>query len=305
MKTKFGIMVTVLVVLILPFGLFSCLNDETADDPQATLLKDIETIDTYLTDNNIDAIKDPNGIRMVISILGTGFPAQKNSKIDVDYIGKLFSDGSTFDEGNIEADLQNLIPGWQIAFTTLPAGSKATLYIPSGWAYGTETKPGIPANSILVFNVAFNEVVETSAQQQRLGTDTVAVDDYLATKGIVAEKDTTGLRYVVTQLGTGAKPGWYDKVKFKADYRLMSDDTKVVHTAQFEPSDVYFSRVIDQIPNGLKQGLQELPAGSKATFYLASGLAYGASGASVAGQIVVPPNSNMIIEVDFTEIVAP
>ena len=305
MKTKFGTMVVVLVVLILPFALTSCLNNEDASDPQITLQKDVEAIDTYLADNNINAIKDPSGIRMAISILGTGFPAQRGTKIDVDYIGKLFSDGSTFDEGNIEADLQTLIPGWQIAFTTLPAGSKATLYIPSGWGYATEAKPGIPANSILVFNVAFNEVVQTSAQLQRLASDTVAIDDYLATKGIVAEKDSTGLRYVVTQLGTGAKPGWYDKIMLKVDYKLMSDDTKIVHTAHFAPGDTFYSRVIDQIPDGLKQGLQEIPAGSKATFYLASGLAYGPLGASVSGQQVVPANANMIMDIDFTEIVQP
>jgi FKBP-type peptidyl-prolyl cis-trans isomerase len=305
MKRKFGTMVIWLVVLILPFGLTSCLNDSDTQSPQEILENDIETIDNYLTSNNIDAVKDPSGIRMAISTLGTGFPAQSISKVDVDYIGKLFSDGSMFDEGNIKTDLQNLIDGWKIAFTILPVGSRATLYIPSGYAYGSAGQQGIPANSILIFDVFFNDVIETSTQQQKLGTDTVAIDDYLTTKGIIAEKDTTGLRYVVTQLGTGQKPGWYDKVKFKADYKLLSDDTKVVHSLVWEPMDSFFSRVIDQTPNGLKQGLQKLPAGSKATFYLASGLAYGASGASGNGQVLIPPNSNIIIEVEFTEIVSP
>ena len=298
-------MVTVVLVLILPFGLISCLNSDDPENPDDTLKRDIETIDNYLAANNIDAIEDPTGVRMDISILGTGFPAQKNSKIDVDYIGKLFSDGSTFDDGNIVTDLGNLIGGWQIAFTTLPAGSKATIYVPSGWAYGTRENQGIPPNSILVFDVAFNEVVETTAQQQRLGADSVAIDDYLSTKGIVAEKDTTGLRYVVTQLGTGSKPGWYDRVKFKAVYKLLTDDTKVVHTQEFAPGEGYYSRVIDQIPNGIKQGLQELPAGSKATFYLPSGLAFGTSGAAISGQLVIPANANLIIDVDFSEIVTP
>jgi FKBP-type peptidyl-prolyl cis-trans isomerase len=305
MKTKFGTMVIWLVVLILPFGLTSCLNDNDSESFETILQRDIETIDNYLASNNINAIKDPSGIRMAISTLGTGFPAQSISKVDVDYIGKLFSDGSTFDEGNIQTDLINVIPGWQIAFTTLPVGSRATLYIPSGYAYGSATKQGIPQNSILIFNVFFNEVIETSVQKQKLASDTLAIDDYLATKGIVAEKDTTGLRYVVTQMGSGQMPGWYDKVKFKADYKLLSDDSKVVHTLQFEPSEGYFSRVIDQIPNGLKQGLQKLPAGTKATFYLASGLAYGAPGASINGQMIIPANANIIVEVDFIEIVVP
>jgi FKBP-type peptidyl-prolyl cis-trans isomerase len=304
MKTKIGTVIWA-VMLVLPFGLTSCLDDDNPEDPQARLEREIETIDSYLTSNNINAIKDPSGVRMAISTLGTGFPAQSISKVDVDYIGKLFTDGSTFDDGNIKTDLSNLIAGWQIAFTTLPVGSRATLFIPSAYAYRDGAQPGIPANSILMFNVFFNEVIETTTQKQKLSADTVAIDDYLDTKGIIAEKDTTGLRYVVTQLGTGQKPGWYDRVKFKADYKLLSDDTKIVHTLQFEPSENYFSRVIDQIPNGLKQGLQRLPAGSKATFYLPSGLGYGPPGASVSNQVIIPPNSNIIIEVDFTEIVTP
>jgi len=306
MKTKFGVMAIWLVVLTLPFGLTSCIKGDEPENPQAILDKDIEAIDDYLTSNNINAIKDPSGVRMAITTLGTGFPAQSFSKVDVDYIGKLFTDGTVFDEGNIEGDLKNLIPGWQFALTTLPVGSKATLFIPSYWAYRDVQQGSIPPNSILIFNIAFNDVIETSAQQQKLGTDTVAVDDYLSSKGIVAEKDTTGLRYVVTQEGTGAQPGWYDKVKFTAAYKLLTDDTKVVYTLQFEPSDDGFdSRVIDQIPNGLKQGLQKLRAGSKATFYLASGLGYGSAGASIDGQTIIPANANIIIEVDFTEIVTP
>jgi FKBP-type peptidyl-prolyl cis-trans isomerase len=156
-----------------------------------------------------------------------------------------------------------------------------------------------------MFNVTFNEVVVTTTQQQKLASDTVAIDNYLSSKGIVAEKDTTGLRYVVTQLGTGSTPGWYDKIKVKIDYKLLSDDTKVVYTLQYEPTEDFFSRVIDQIPNGLKQGLQKLPAGSKATFYLASGLGYGPLGASIGGQQIIPANANIILDVEFTEIVTP
>jgi len=305
MNTKFGVMAMWLVVLILPFGLSSCLKGDDPESPQEKLDSDIAAIDNYLTTNNINAIKDPSGIRMVITKLGTGFPAQTVSKVNVDYIGKLFSNGSIFDEGNIEGDLKNYIAGWQIALTTLPVGSKATLFIPSYWGYRDVQQGTIPPNSILIFNIAFNDVVETTTQLQKLGTDTVAIDNYLASKSIVAEKDTTGLRFVITQLGTGSQPGWYDKVKFKADYKLFSDDTKVVYTLQFEPSDGYDSRVIDQIPNGLKQGLQKLPAGSKATFYLASGLAYGPPGASIDGQVIIPANANIIVDVEFSEIVEP
>jgi FKBP-type peptidyl-prolyl cis-trans isomerase len=46
-----------------------------------------------------------------------------------------------------------VIAGWDEAFALLPVGSKAKLLIPSALAYGSATKPNIPANSILEFDV--------------------------------------------------------------------------------------------------------------------------------------------------------
>ena len=122
----------------------------------------------------------------------------------------------------------NYIEGWQIALTTLPAGSKATLYIPPYWGYRDSPVGTIPANSILVFDIVFNEVVATSTELQRLGADTVAIDAYLTSKSIVAVKDTTGLRYIFNETGSGSIPSWYDKVKITIHIKLLTDDTKTI-----------------------------------------------------------------------------
>ncbi len=305
MKNVFWRIVFGAVVVGLPLGLYSCLGDGDQYNAIEQLLKETETIDNYLADNHINAVEDPSGIRMAISVLGTGFPGRNGSKVKVDYVGKLFSDGTKFDEGKVDGVLTDLIVGWRIALTTLPVGSKATLFIPSPLAYGNVAKQTIPANSILIFDITFNEVVQTTTELQKLASDTVAIDNYLVQKGIVAEKDTTGLRYVITALGTGTTPTWYDRIKFKATYKLLTDDTKAVYTYEYVPTDDFYSRVIDQIPDGLKQGLQKLPAGSKATFYLASGLAYGTYGAASNNVQLIPPNANIIIEVEFTEIANP
>ncbi|MFM6924952.1 MAG: FKBP-type peptidyl-prolyl cis-trans isomerase, partial [Ferruginibacter sp.] len=52
------------------------------------------------------------------------------------------------------------IKGWEEGITYLKPGSKAFFYLPSPLAYGTQSRPGsaanpkgIPANSILVFDV--------------------------------------------------------------------------------------------------------------------------------------------------------
>jgi FKBP-type peptidyl-prolyl cis-trans isomerase len=53
-----------------------------------------------------------------------------------------------------------VIKGWDEGVALLKTGAKATLYIPSPMAYGSQARPGgganpkgIPANSILLFDV--------------------------------------------------------------------------------------------------------------------------------------------------------
>jgi FKBP-type peptidyl-prolyl cis-trans isomerase len=292
-----------LMIVGLPFIFSACLDSDPVADPQAQLNNEIAAIDSYLTAQGLTAIKDPNGVRMVVQKLGTKLPARSTATtIDIDYVGKLFSNGTVFDQGDDKRFLlSGLIAGWQIAFTTLPAGSKATLYIPSYWAYGPSGRSGIPPNATLVFDVVFNEAVITTAELTKLGSDTVAIDNYLTNKGINAVKDTSGIRYVITNPGTGSTASWYDKLTVKFTYKSISDDTKTLIAVDQEPSEFYFSRSVDYA-NGLKVGLQKLAKGGKATFYIPSGLGFGTTGAFSNGVNVIPANTNLIVDVEVTNI---
>ncbi|MBA4057676.1 MAG: hypothetical protein C0490_23380, partial [Marivirga sp.] len=210
-----------------------------------------------------------------------------------------------FDQGNTTGVVSGYINGWKIALTTLPAGSKATLYIPPYWGYGNVANGSIPANSILVFDIEFNDVVETSQEIQRLTADTVAIDTYLSSKNIVAVEDTTGIRYIINQLGGGPVPSWYDKVKMNYSFKLLSNDAKVVVEDDVEPTDNFYSRVVDYL-HGMQIALQKMPEGSKITIYVPSGLGFGpAEKQDQTGQVIIPANSNLIIELELTEVVEP
>jgi FKBP-type peptidyl-prolyl cis-trans isomerase len=215
------------------------------------------------------------------------------------------STGALFDNGKVEGNVQSYIEGWQIALTTLPAGSQARLYIPSYYGYGPNGQGTIPGNTSLLFTIKFNKVLTTTQEVQKLTADTVAIDKYLDDENIDAIKDSTGLRYVVTQMGSGPTPTWYDKVKFKSSYKLLTDDTNVVFQIDTEPTENTDNRVIDQIADGLKLGLQKLPVGSKATFYIPSKLAFGTQGATNGNVQVIPANANIIVDIELTEIVSP
>ena len=157
--------------LLIVFVLGSCLSIEAPCTrsintrlldllDQARLQSDLDIIDKYLTDNNQTAVKDPAGIRYTILNQGTGSTPCLESFISVSYSGKLLSTGKVFDSSvsPVEFQLSGLIPGWQLAFLKFKEGTRAVIYIPSSLAYGSNARPNIPANSILVFEVNFRAI---------------------------------------------------------------------------------------------------------------------------------------------------
>lgn len=139
--------------------------EELSDAEQ--MQKDIEIIDKWLAANSITALADPSGLRYNITLEGTGVKPSLSNKVTVKYTGKFLKEGVTpaasgvFDQATspVTFDLSSLIAGWQIGFQLLPKGSKATLYIPSGLAYGKSgAGNSIPGNANLFFEVELIDV---------------------------------------------------------------------------------------------------------------------------------------------------
>lgn len=162
-----------LLAILLTILLFSCdvptpVSTCTAEVPatkwtsldQTQLHADIQAIDSYLSANGIAAVEHPSGVRYVITQAGTGdnVPCLENV-LSVVYQGRLFSNSTIFDSATRPAAfiMSNLIPGWQVALLRMNKGAKATIYVPSGLAYGVKGSIGstttIPPNAILVFDI--------------------------------------------------------------------------------------------------------------------------------------------------------
>ena len=128
--------------------------------------------------------------------------------------------------------------------------------------------------------------------QQQLQKDIKAIDDYLVANNITnAIKDASGVRIVITTLGTAGLPP------------NLGNDLKVVYTgrllggAEFDSGTLY-----EKLGNyifGWQIALQLLPEGSMATIYIPSSYAYGNQGNSS-----IPPNTNLVFDV-FLESVTP
>jgi FKBP-type peptidyl-prolyl cis-trans isomerase FkpA len=130
-------------------------SDEIQAVDQVQLQTDIAAIDAYLTANNVkDVQTDPSGIRYVISKAASGGTPCLENQITVLYEGKYLSTLKIFDSSQGKSFiLSQLILGWRIVFPTFPKGTKATLYIPSGYGYGPTANGSIPANSNLIFTI--------------------------------------------------------------------------------------------------------------------------------------------------------
>ena len=128
------------------------------DDQQLSI--DLELIDNYLKENNIDATKTSSGLHYIITKMGTGENAASGDNVTLHYTGMLL-DGEKFDSSldrnqpfSFQLGQGMVIRGWDEGITYFNKGSEGTLYIPSSLGYGHSGAGGaIPQNAILIFEI--------------------------------------------------------------------------------------------------------------------------------------------------------
>jgi FKBP-type peptidyl-prolyl cis-trans isomerase len=288
--------------LVLSFAIFflvSC-NEDPKESAGEQFRNDVNKIDNFLATNHIDAFKDLSGIRFTITTMGrSGLPPRRDHVVKLKYKGRIFASGETFENGTLDSKVNDLpVAGLVEAVEILPVGSVATVYVPSGIGYGNIDVNGIPANSILVYDIELLEVKPTTQELQQLGADSTAIDAYLSQNSIVAQKAPFGVRYVITQQGFNSVPLWYDKIKVNYTGKVLAKE-EAFFSGTIEPTDNFDSRVVDFL-RGLQVGFQSMPAGSKATIYVPSTLGFGTTG---AGNGAVPPNANIVYEINSLQFV--
>jgi len=313
-------------------AMISLRTDEEEKKEQAEKTEKQKSIDDkllkeYFVKNNIKPLKTESGLYYTIEKEGTGEKIKSGLNVSVNYTG-MFIDGKKFDSNtdpdfkhttpfDLEVGAGHVIKGWDEGLQLLKKGSKATLYIPSGLAYGTTGRgQQMPANAILIFNIEVLKVIteedkkkEAEEKQKAAKADAAKqneIDDkllkeYFAKNKISATKTASGLYYVISQKGSGdnAKPG--NKVTMNYTGKLL-DGT--VFDSNTDPSKGHvqpFTFTLGQgmVIKGWDEGVQQLKLGSKGTLYIPSSLAYGATG---AGNGAIPPNSVLMFDVEVVGI---
>lgn len=122
--------------------------------------------------------------------------------------------------------------------------------------------------------------------------DLEAIDQYLAANNLTAVKHPTGLRYLITQTGTGAKPNFTHTITVRYTGRLLATgaifDQQVNNPVSFPLRNL--------IP-GWQIAFPLLNRGSTATLFVPSGLGYGPRGSPPA----IPANAPLIFDVELVD----
>lgn len=136
---------------------------------------------------------------------------------------------------------------------------------------------------------------------EQLLLDIEAIDQYLLTNNIEAQIDSTGLRYVIGDLGDSLFPNLEDSILINYEARILAEANLI----GIEDSVTY---ALNATILGWRYGMPKIMQGGKITLYVPSVYAYGVKGLQAnpdTGFQGVPPNANLIFEVDLLETIKP
>ncbi|MCE3009773.1 MAG: FKBP-type peptidyl-prolyl cis-trans isomerase [Proteobacteria bacterium] len=112
---------------------------------------------------NPDVKTTASGLQYQIVSEGKGKSPTVEDTVKAHYTGTLIN-GEKFDSSHdrgqpAEFPVGGVIKGWTEALQMMKPGGKMKLWIPADLAYGPSARPGIPANSVLLFDVELVEIL--------------------------------------------------------------------------------------------------------------------------------------------------
>jgi FKBP-type peptidyl-prolyl cis-trans isomerase len=109
-------------------------------------------------------VTTPSGLKYTDVVVGTGPSPRTGQTAVVHYTGTLLN-GTKFDSSRDKGEPYSftlgrgeVIKGWDEGLVTMKVGGRRQLIVPPVLGYGPMARPGIPANSTLVFDVELLDV---------------------------------------------------------------------------------------------------------------------------------------------------
>lgn len=287
MKTNWLLLYSVVIV-----SLSSCLSDDGAN---SKLNEEIKQIDDYLASTGVteNVLYDNQyGMRIHVHEYGDFAPPHDGQDVTINFVGKLFSNGTTFSSGVITDKVQSLNPlGLRETVRSMMTGSNVTAYIPSSRGFGSAGANGVPPDAILVYDIYLAHTERTPTEKAQFTKDSTAIVNYIEENQLDHQYREGDVWLVVDQPGVGSNATPYDVVTLDYKLSLLSDPGTVVEESTIDQQSVF--GLID----GFKVALPMINEGAKARLIIPSILAYGVTG--ISG---IPSNAVLIYEISLTDI---
>ncbi|MEX2484291.1 MAG: FKBP-type peptidyl-prolyl cis-trans isomerase [Brumimicrobium sp.] len=129
------------------------------------------------------------------------------------------------------------------------------------------------------------------SQEEQFEKDIEIIEKYISDKNLTAEKTSSGLYYVIDDLGTGNHPSSTDDVTVR--YKGYFTDGKVFDESNAEG--ITFN--LQQVIKGWTEGIPKFKEGGDGKLLIPSKLGYGSEGNSS-----IPPNSVLLFDISLLDI---
>lgn len=140
----------------------AALDTKKAEEAAANLKASVDFLKQNKSKKGIVTL--PSGLQYKILKAGSGISPTGNDRIKIHYAGRL-ADDTEFESSYkrlapATLSLKSMIKGWEEALTLMKQGAKWTVFIPPELGYGEDEYDGIPANSVLIFDLELLDVIK-------------------------------------------------------------------------------------------------------------------------------------------------
>ncbi len=252
---------------------------------------DLQLIDDYLDNNDINALIHESEIRYVINLEGDGNTPEIGDELMVKYqsyfLDESFAGGDTI--GFSLPLTESLVEAWQLMMPEMKEGGKMTIYSPSGYLFGPAgLGENIPPNAILIYEIELIAIVDDAEERFLLEED--IIDEYLLENDIETEIHSSRIRYTVLEEGTGKTPTTSDNVLVTYQGTFLTGEI-------FDAATTERTILLSQVIEAWRIMLPTMKEGGRIKFYSPSTYCYGELGSQT-----IAPNTVLAFEIGLVEV---
>ncbi len=291
------------------------MEKEKAEKNAALQAEEPLRLEAHLKANKITTAPMASGLYYLAKAQGSGRLPAPGDRMKAHFVISLLGGGqlySTRDQGNpieIEIGREFDNPGVTEGISLMRKGAQATLIVPSKLAFGEEGRGEfVPPYSTLIYEVevvdlktkaeyekeqALIELQMKQADEKQKLIEKENIAKYMKEKNLSATPQPSGLVYIETLKGTGAKAEAGKKVKVHYTGTLLDGskfDSSVDRGTPFE-----FTLGQGQVIRGWDEGITLMNIGGKATLIIPFEMGYGNRSMGPT----IPAYSTLVFEVEL------